>query len=103
MAEQQESEGGVAVANGSGSGQDTLTVTDNRTGKTYELPIEDGTVKGMDLRQIKVDEDDFGLMSFHPAYTNTASCRSGITYVPAEGGVLEDRCSLREQVSGQAT
>ena len=75
MAEQKESEGGVAVANGSGSGSDSLTVTDNRTGKTYELPIEDGTIKGMDLRQIKVDEDDFGLMSFDPAYTNTASCR----------------------------
>jgi citrate synthase len=103
MAEQQESEGGVAVANGSGSGQNSLTVTDNRTGKTYELEITDGTVKGMDLRQIKVDEDDFGLMSFDPAYTNTASCRSSITYIDGEAGVLEYRGYTIEQLCEQAT
>src|SRR3954454_7323144 len=103
MAEQQESEGGVAVANGSGSGQDTLTVTDNRTGKTYELPIEDGTVKGMDLRQIKVSEDDFGLMSYDPAYTNTASCRSAITYIDGDNGILEYRGYPIEQLCEQAT
>jgi citrate synthase len=103
MAEQQESEGGVAVANGSGSGQDTLTVTDNRTGKTYELEITDGTVKGMDLRQIKVDEDDFGLMSYDPAYTNTASCRSAITYIDGEAGVLEYRGYPIEQLCEQAS
>jgi citrate synthase len=103
MAEQQESEGGVAVANGSGSGSDTLTVTDNRTGKTYELPIEDGTVKGMDLRQIKVSEDDFGLMSFDPAYTNTASCRSAITYIDGDAGILEYRGYPIEQLCEQAT
>jgi citrate synthase len=57
MAEQQP-EGGVAVANGSGSGSDTLTVTDNRTGQTYDLEITDGTIKGMDLRQIKTSDDD---------------------------------------------
>src|SRR3954454_16961509 len=91
MAEQQESEGAVAVANGSGSGSDTLTVTDNRTGRTYELEINDGTITGMDLRQIKVDENDFGLMSYDPAYTNTASCRSAITYIDGEAGVLEYR------------
>src|SRR3954470_23524878 len=103
MAEQQESEGGVAVANGSGSGSDSLTVTDNRTGKTYELPIEDGTIKGMDLRQIKVSEDDFGLMSFDPAYTNTASCRSAITYIDGDAGVLEYRGYPIEQLCEQAT
>src|SRR3954469_22676242 len=103
MAEQQESEGGVAVANGSGSGADTLTVTDNRTGKTYELPITDGTVKGMDLRQIKTSEDDFGLMSYDPAYTNTASCRSAITYIDGEAGVLEYRGYPIEQLCEQAT
>jgi citrate synthase len=103
MAEQQESEGGVAVANDSGSGSDSLTVTDNRTGKTYELPIEDGTIKGMDLRQIKVEEDDFGLMSFDPAYTNTASCRSAITYIDGEAGVLEYRGYPIEQLCEQAT
>src|SRR3954467_43778 len=103
MAEQQESEGAVAVANGSGSGSDTLTVTDNRTGKTYELEITDGTIKGMDLRQIKVAEDDFGLMSFDPAYTNTASCRSAITYIDGEAGVLEYRGYTIEQLCEQAT
>src|SRR3954452_3076717 len=101
MAEQKESEGGVAVANG--DGKDSLSVTDNRTGKTYELPIEDGTIKGMDLRQIKVDEDDFGLMSFDPAYTNTASCRSAITYIDGDAGVLEYRGYPIEQLCEQAT
>jgi citrate synthase len=103
MAEQQESEGGVAVANDSGSGSDSLTVTDNRTGKTYDLPITDGTIKGMDLRQIKTSEDDFGLMSFDPAYTNTASCRSAITYIDGEAGVLEYRGYTIEQLCEQAT
>ncbi len=63
---------------------DSLSVTDNRTGQTYELEITDGTVRGMDLREIKVDEDDFGLMSYDPAFSNTASCRSAITYI--DGG-----------------
>src|SRR3954451_15512648 len=103
MAEQKESEGGVAVANGSGSGSDSLTVTDNRTGKTYELPIADGTITGMDLRQIKVDEDDLGLMSYDPAYTNTASCRSAITYIDGEAGVLEYRGYPIEQLCESAT
>ncbi|MBA3509889.1 MAG: citrate (Si)-synthase, partial [Thermoleophilaceae bacterium] len=76
MAEEstQESEdGSVAGA------QESLTVTDNRTGETYEMPISDGTVKAMDFRQIKVSEDDFGLMTYDPAFTNTAHCRSDIT------------------------
>src|SRR4051794_15556390 len=88
MAEEQkqsENGGGVATA------QDTLSVTDNRTGETYELEISDGTVKAMDFRQIKVDEDDFGLMTYDPAYTNTASCRSEITYIDGEAGVLQHR------------
>ena len=62
--------GGVATA-----GADTLTVTDNRNGETYELEITDGTVRAMELREIKVSEDDFGLMTYDPAFTNTASCR----------------------------
>src|SRR6185437_11872637 len=70
---------------------DTLSVTDNRTGKTYELPISDGTVRAMDLRQIKTDADDFGLMAYDPAFTNTASCRSAITYIDGEKGILEYR------------
>ena len=77
---------------------DSLTVTDNRTGKTYELPITDGTVRGMDLRQIKVAEDDFGLMSYDPAFTNTAACRSAVTYIDGEAGVLEHRGYSIEQL-----
>jgi citrate synthase len=102
MAEQQP-EGGVAVANGSGSGSDTLTVTDNRTGQTYDLEITDGTIKGMDLRQIKTSDDDFGLMSYDPAYTNTASCRSAITYIDGEAGILEYRGYPIDQLCEQAT
>jgi citrate synthase len=70
---------------------ETLSVTDNRTGQTYELEITDGTVRAMDLRQIKVSEDDFGLMTYDPAFTNTASCRSEITYIDGEAGVLQHR------------
>src|ERR1017187_10018435 len=78
-------------------GQDTLTVTDNRTGSTYELPVTDGTVRAMDLRQIKTDEDDFGLMAYDPAYTNTASCRSSITYIDGDAGILQHRGYSIEQ------
>src|SRR5689334_7298816 len=102
MAEQQ-SEGGVAIANDSGSGQESLTVTDNRTGKTYELPISDGTITGMDLRQIKVNEDDFGMMSYDPAFTNTASARSEITYIDGAAGVLEYRGYSIEQLCEQSS
>jgi citrate synthase len=79
--------GGVAQA----ERQDTLTVTDNRTGETYEVPVTDGTVKAMDFRQMKTGEDDFGLMTYDPAYTNTASCRSEITYIDGEAGILQHR------------
>ena len=68
--------------------KETLTVTDNRTGRTYELPVSDGTIRAMDLRQIKVGDDDFGLMSYDPAYKNTASTRSSITFIDGEKGVL---------------
>ncbi len=71
--------------------EDTLSITDNRTGKTYEVDITDDTIKAMDLRQIKVDEDDFGMMAYDPAFTNTASCRSEITYIDGAAGVLEYR------------
>src|SRR5436853_3091396 len=78
---------------------DTLTVTDNRTGQTYEVPIADGTVRATDLRQIKVDEEDFGLMSYDPAFMNTASCRSAITYLNGEKGILEYRGYPIEQLA----
>ncbi|MEX2447447.1 MAG: citrate synthase [Solirubrobacterales bacterium] len=77
---------------------DSLTVTDNRTGKTYELPVEDGTVRAMDLRQIKVDEDEFGMMAYDPAFTNTAACRSAVTYIDGSAGVLEHRGYSIEQL-----
>jgi citrate synthase len=94
--------------NGSGDGrvaqaQDTLTVTDNRTGETYELPIEDGTVRAIELRQIKVSEDDFGLMAYDPAYLNTASCRSAITFIDGDKGILEYRGYPIEQLAEQST
>src|ERR1044072_4536676 len=72
-------------------GADSLSVTDNRTGKTYELPITDGAVRAMDLRQIKVDEDEFGMLAYDPAFTNTASCRSAITFIDGDAGILEHR------------
>jgi citrate synthase len=77
---------------------DTLTVTDNRTGETYEVPIVDGTVKAMDFRQMKVDEDDFGLMTYDPAFTNTAHCRSEICFIDGDKGVLEYRGYPIEQL-----
>ncbi len=77
---------------------DTLTVTDNRTGATYELPVTDSTVRATDLRQIKVDPDEFGLMSYDPAYMNTASCRSAITYIDGEAGILQHRGYPIEQL-----
>ena len=82
---------------------ETLTVTDNRTGQTYELPITDGTIRGMDLRQIKTDEADFGLMSYDPAFMNTASCRSAVTYIDGDKGILEYRGYPIEQLAEQST
>src|SRR4051812_4448080 len=92
-------------ANGGGVAQatDTLTVTDNRTGQTYEVPITDGTVKAMDFRQMKVDEDDFGLMTYDPAFTNTASCRSAITFIDGDKGILEYRGYPIEQLAERST
>jgi citrate synthase len=71
--------------------EDTLTITDNRTGKQYELPIQHGTIKAMDLRQIKLSDDDFGLMTYDPAFMNTASCQSRITFIDGDKGILEYR------------
>jgi citrate synthase len=70
---------------------DSLTIRDNRTGKTYELPIEDGAIKAIDLRQIKTAPDDFGLLSYDPAFMNTAACRSRITFIDGERGILQYR------------
>ena len=99
MSETQTQDGGGVAA----AGQDTLTVTDNRTGQTYEVPITDGTVRAMDFRQIKTSDDDFGLMTYDPAFTNTASCRSAITYLDGENGVLEYRGYPIEQLAEKST
>jgi citrate synthase len=91
---QKQSAGGV---DGAGK-RDTLSVTDNRTGDNYELEITDGTVRAMDLRGIKVSDDDFGLMAYDPAFTNTASTRSEITYIDGAAGILEYRGYPIEQL-----
>ncbi|REJ81786.1 MAG: citrate synthase, partial [Planctomycetota bacterium] len=81
---------------------DTLTITDNRTGKTYDLPITDDTIRAMDLRQIKVSPEDFGMMSFDPGYVNTASTRSAITYIDGKKGILRYRGYPIEQLAQQS-
>jgi citrate synthase len=81
----------------------SLSVTDNRTGKTYELPISEGTIKAIDLRQIKTGEDDFGLMTYDPAFMNTAACRSAITYIDGEKGILRYRGYPIEQLAERAS
>jgi citrate synthase len=95
--EQSETGGGVATVS------DSLTITDNRTGKTYEVPIEDGTVRATALRNIKVNEEDFGVMAYDPAFMNTASCRSAITYLDGEKGILEYRGYPIEQLAEHST
>ncbi len=79
--------------------KDTLTITDNRTGQTYEIPIEHDTIRAIDLRQIKVSEGDFGMMSYDPAFTNTASCKSTITFIDGDRGILLYRGYPIEQLA----
>jgi citrate synthase len=83
--------------------QKTLTVTDNRTGRTYELPITDDTIRAMDLRQIKVNDEDFGMLSYDPAFKNTASTRSAITYIDGEKGILRYRGYPIQQLAKNCT
>jgi len=81
----------------------TLTITDNRTGRTYEIPITNGTIRAMDLRQIRASSDDFGLMTYDPAFTNTASCQSSITFIDGERGVLDYRGYAIEELAEKST
>lgn len=83
--------------------RDTLTITDNRTGKTYEVPIADETIRAMDLRAIKVNADDFGMMTYDPAFMNTASTRSSITYIDGDKGILRYRGIPIEQLAEQSS
>ncbi len=82
---------------------DTLTITDNRTGKQYEIPISHGAIKAMDLRQIKAANDDFGLMSYDPAFMNTASCQSRITFIDGDAGILRYRGYPIEQLAEKSS
>lgn len=82
---------------------ETLTITDNRTGKSYELAITDNTIRANDLRQIKVDSDDFGLMTYDPSFMNTAACRSAITYIDGDKGILRYRGYPIEQLAEKST
>ena len=74
-----------------GQDQDNLAITDSRTGRSYRVPIDNGTIRAMDLRQIKTDPEDFGLMTYDPAFMNTASCRSTITFIDGDRGILRYR------------
>ncbi|MDH4341139.1 MAG: citrate synthase, partial [Thermoleophilia bacterium] len=82
---------------------DNLAVNDSRTGLAYEIPIEDGAIRATDLRKIKVDEDDFGLMSYDPAFLNTASCRSEVTFIDGDQGILRYRGYPIEQLAEEST
>ncbi|HTR89479.1 MAG TPA: citrate synthase [Solirubrobacteraceae bacterium] len=94
---------GHGSGNGAGAPPDTLTITDNRTGNTYELPVTDNTVRATDLRQIRVNPEEFGLLSYDPAFMNTASCRSAITYIDGDAGILQHRGYPIEQLCEHST
>src|SRR3954453_514220 len=96
--QKQDSDGSRATADA----KESLPVTDNRTGESYDIEITDGTVKAMDFRGIKVGEDDFGLMTYDPAFTNTAACRSAIPFIDGEQGILQHRGYSIEQLCEQS-
>ena len=83
--------------------KDTLTVTDNRTGEVYEVPVTDGAISAMDLRQVKVKPEDFGMLSYDPGFKNTASCRSEITFIDGDEGILEYRGYPIDQLAERST
>jgi citrate synthase len=91
--------GATATANASGA----LEIRDTRTGKSYSVPINEGAIRAQDLRQVRIDEEDFGLMSYDPAFMNTASCRSAITFIDGDKGILRYRGYPIEQLAEQAT
>src|SRR5580692_2758561 len=83
--------------------RDSLTITDNRTGKTYELPITTDTIRALDLRPVKVKADDFGMMSYDPAFNNTALCKSKITFIDGDAGILRYRGYPIEELAERST
>ena len=84
-------------------GEGSLEIRDTRTGKTYTVPITDGTIRALDLRAIKTGDDDFGMMTYDPAFINTASCRSAITFIDGDKGILRYRGYPIEQLAEKAT
>ena len=83
--------------------KNTFTIRDNRTGKEYEIPVEHGTVRAKDLRQIKVDPAEFGTMTYDPGYDNTAACKSAITYIDGDQGILRYRGYPIEQLAERSS
>jgi citrate synthase len=95
-----------SVANGSvstGARRDTLTIVDNRNGRQFEIPIKHDTIRAIDLRQIKINESDFGMMSYDPAFTNTATCTSKITFIDGDKGILRYRGYPIEELAEKST
>src|SRR5512135_398855 len=88
---------------GSAKMRDSLSITDNRTGKSYDVPIKDGTIRAIDLRQIKEQPTDFGLMTYDPAFMNTASCKSKITFIDGDKGILNYRGYPIEQLAERSS
>ncbi|HBY59854.1 MAG TPA: citrate (Si)-synthase, partial [Solibacterales bacterium] len=84
-------------------GNDTLSIRDNRNNANYEVPIHDGNIRAMDLRQIKLSPEEFGMMSYDPAFLNTASCRSAITYIDGDQGILRYRGYPIEELAERST
>jgi len=93
----------VAAGEQPAAPRDTLTIVDNRTGKQYEVPIKNDTIRALDLRQIKVKPDDFGLMSYDPAFTNTASCISRVSFIDGDRGILRYRGYPIEELAQKST
>ncbi len=100
MAAESQGQAGVAEA---AAARDTLTIVDNRTGRRYDVPIEDDAIRATHLREIKVRDEDFGMLSYDPAFMNTASCRSAVTYLDGEAGVLEYRGYPIEELAERST
>jgi citrate synthase len=94
---------GAGAAEPDAKRRETITVVDNRTGKSYELPIEHGAIKAMDLRNVKVGDDDFGLMTYDPAFMNTASCKSRVTFIDGDKGILNYRGYPIDQLAEKST
>ncbi len=96
---------GTVASNSAPAGvrRDTLTIIDNRDGRQFEVPIKHDTIRALDLRQIKISETDFGMMSYDPAYTNTASCMSKITFIDGDKGILRYRGYSIEELAEKST